>query len=161
MTSPTAFNPTSSDQQRKAENPFIGYDLIKGQYINSSVLASNGGTGYVGTFSVNLSKLNLDLIIPDSEVYYHYDTPLGGGISSRTYVKLPFTMVDTNGNIAENAYFDISFQYDETKGEVPLSGTTFLDIRYFNRTSSSAGQSFDYKIKSSRAQTIDTSNLGM
>jgi len=159
MSDPTSFNPFSANRQRKPDNPYIGYDLIKGQVTNSSALPSIT-TGYQGIFSVNLSALNLDLIIPEIEVYYRVDVSLGAGIIQRFYKKLPFITIDTSGNVSERGQFNVNFQYDNTKGFTPLSGTTYLQIEYYNRNSSSAGQIFDYKIKSSRAQTISTSGLG-
>jgi hypothetical protein len=156
---PVAFNPFSADRMRVPDNPFIGYDLIKGQSTNSTALTSNT-TGFLIAINISLSALNLDLIIPEIEVYYRSDTSLGGGISQRFYKRLPFITIDTSGNVSERAQYNVSFQYDNTKGFTPLTATTYLQIEYYNRTSSSAGQIFDYKIKSSRAQTISTSGLG-
>lgn len=142
-----------SDSVKKADNPNVAYSLF-GDEVSIASLSSTGGTGYVGNVSVDLTALNLDLIIPDVDVWFYFDVSLGGGISKRAYHKLPYTLLSSTGTIAEYAYAEVSFQYDNTKGTTPLAGTTFLTIYYYNATSSNAGQDFVYKIKSQRVQTI-------
>lgn len=149
-------NSQSSDKFKPADNPNVGNDIYGGEATIDD-LGSIGGTGFVGNTSIDLATLNLDLIIPDIDVWYYYDVSVGGGISQRSYVKLPYTELTSSLTVEKHAYFNISFQYDDTKGTIPLTGTTFLTIYLYDRTSSSGNRNFIYKIKSSRVQTIGDS----
>lgn len=157
---PTSFGGQTPDRVRQPDNPYIGYDLIKGTYENEELLGDNGAVGFTSVFSVSLSALNLDLIIPDIEVMMRTDVNLGGGIYQRTWKRLPFVTIDTNGEISERAEFNVTFQYELVKGYAPITGTTFLGIAYYNRNTDASGQVFNYKIKSSRAQTISGEGIG-
>lgn len=146
-------NPESSNQIEKIQDRSLGFSIKEGHAVITGPLTAES-TGYSGYVDTSLSDLNLGDQIPEVYAVYNLFEPLGGGVSRIHFLTLPFIKWNTNGTIEESAYMEVYYDYTVDPGN-PTSGTQFLRIKYYNRTSSS-GVEFDYKVKGSDALNADS-----
>lgn len=143
------FNTQSSDLTKKVSNPFATYNVYEGTVTMPTPLNISYATGYGAYVETAVSALNFGIQVPEVSAVYYFETNLGSGITQYDHRSMPFTNWDNNGNISELAYMTIYYQAAVKTS--PLSATSKLVFWYYNRTSSTGGQKFYYKLKSTNA----------
>lgn len=143
----------SSNQIQKIQDRSLGFSIKEGHATITGPLTALS-TGYNGYVDIDLSSLNLGKQIPEVYAVYNLFESLGGGTSRIHFLTLPFTKWNTNGTIEEAAYTEVYYDYIASPGS-PTSGTQFLRIKYYNRSSSS-GVEFDYKVRGSDALNAES-----
>lgn len=135
----------SSDKQ-KPINLSDSRDLITGSYENLSALTAKV-VGYESTWTIDISDLGIENSVIDVDVWFHEQVSAGGGVDNFNYLKMPFTRYATGGTVSDAAYHIVRYQASSPKdGANQYIGPAQLLITYRNNSSSSAGQTFYYKV---------------
>ena len=146
----------SSNQIDKIQDRGVPNAVYEGTLTQTAQLSSLS-TGYQCILTQDLSFLNLGFQVPEVSAVYQFATGLGGGSYGVNHYKLPFVIWNTNGTIEESATLNVYYTYlAQPYPTGPAIGSPILQIKYYNRTSSSAGQIFFYKIRSSDAANSDS-----
>lgn len=146
----------SSNQIEKVQDRSVPYSVYEGTLTQTAALTALT-TGYQCILTLDLSFLSLAYQVPEVSAVYQTTTSLGGGTTGVNHYTLPFVIWNTNGTIEESATLNVYYTYlPQPYPPGPDVGSPILQIKYFNRSSASAGQVFFYKIRGSDAANGDS-----
>lgn len=144
-----AENYDGTDRVRKIQHRELGYNIVEGETAITGPLTALS-TGYNGYVNIDITALNLGIQVPEVSVVWRVGSSVGGGVTRLDHYNAPFVVWNTNGTIQEAMTVRVYYDYVSSPG-VPVTGSSFLRITYYNRSSSSGIDAIFYKIKASDA----------
>lgn len=133
----TDINRQSTDRLPIDTSKYTYREISRGSF---TITCASQSTGFAGSTLTDISFLNTNNIIPEVEISYDAS---GGGTTS--FVKLPFTFIDTSGLVSRAGWYDVE------SGTAKGGGFTLaINCTLYDRNSAIT-RTFYYKVLSAEA----------